>query len=631
MTANRISRSWVLWGFAGFIVVGLALALTPLSPGQGKKDKKTDGKDKTGTPKEAKPKPPPANFPPRKDFIDPSQGGADHVTLIDAHIRKGWKDNNTYPSERCTDYEFIRRASLDIIGRIPTRVEIDRFMNPKIVAPEKRRSWLINAMLEGKEYGSGAEYAQNFANMWTVYLMTRTGSKQHHQEQMNSWLYDQFKGLDKSDPDWSITARELIAAEGESNRNAAVNYLLHNVGEELRQDKKSALNVAKTGKWDMVPATSRTTKLFLGIRTQCVQCHDRPFNNFGLDQQHFWGINAFLRQLDSNGRPNPVGAKKKKGEQGKQEFGLYDNKEFNVSGLIDYERRNTLVLKTNAKYLDGREIPKDFKGTRRQALADFIINDPYFAKAFVNKAWNHFFGKSFTKDNPDDFGEHNPESHPELLDTLAKDWATKYKHNPKVLIRWICNSEAYGLSSRANEWNDKMDDETLFARMLLKPMTPEQMFESLMTATDAKIGQNKADKLDAKKAWFSKLIVNFGNDEGEEGTFSGTVIQALLLMNGQDINNAIADPKNGTVAAVLAKPQNKPLSVVTFPRVIDDLFYAALARPASPYEKKRLMSPDMFNFSGRSKTTPTTEAFWTNYCQDIFWALLNSNEFILNH
>src|SRR5262249_39156240 len=141
-----------------------------------------------------------------------------------------------------------------------------------------------------------------------------------------------------------------------------------------------------------------------------------------------------------------------------------------------------------------------------------------------------------------------------------KDWATRYQHNPKDLIRWICNSRAYGLSSIANKSNDKAEDEVLFSRMLLKAMTPEQMFESLMVATNAKVGQAKDTRRKLREEWLNKLVVNCGNDEGEEGSYTGTVVQALLQMNGQDINNAIMDEKEGPVADVLQKVAKSPKS-----------------------------------------------------------------------
>jgi hypothetical protein len=655
MATNRISRQWWLWAVAGSVLAGFVFTMTPDSPAQAKKTD-TKAKDKSeksdksdSTKKESKVEPPPSTFPPRKDVLA-GAGGAQYVQLIDEHITKGWKSNNSYPSERCTEYEFIRRASLDIIGRIPTVEEVRAFMNH---TAETRRSWLINALLDGKEYGNGAEYAQNFANLWTVHLMTRSGSGEAYQNQMNDWLYDQFKGGEersstsdskelqdepksskkttkgkketaKVDPDWSKTAFQLIAGAGATNYNPAVNYLLHNLGEEIKQD------TTKNGRWDMVPATSRTTRLFLGIRTQCAQCHNHPFND-ECRQEHFWGINAFFRQIDASGRPTMMAAKKKKKDKtdkGIQQYTVKDNKNLNSTGIVPYEPRNAIVFFTDPSFLDGKKIPKGFTGTRREALAKYITTSPWFAKAFVNRMWGHFFGASFIRGPVDDFHDQNQISHPELLDKLAEDWAKTYHHNPKELIRWICNSQAYGLSSRANKWNDKTEDETLFARMLLKPLSPEAMFASVTVATHPRwqsySNDVKQEKLAGGKAWYKQLVDNFGNDEGEEGSYTGTVIQALLLMNGQETNNALTD-KDGTVSYV-----EKKRGVYSLPLVIQDLYMHALSRPATEKEVKALMTREMVNLLN-SKTQPNTPQFWSNYYQDIMWALLNSNEFILNH
>lgn len=636
MVSSHISRRWLQWSLAGLVVASLVIAVGTDTPAQTKKDpKKTETKEA----KEAKVTPPPATFPKRVDAIDPAQGGVQHVTLIDEQIQAGWKNNNTYPSERCTDYEFIRRASLDIIGRIPTVQEINTYMKQPA---EKRRSWLINEMLDGKDYGYGAEYAKNFADLWTVLLLTRSGSNPVAQEQMHDWLYYQLKGDEKASnpviPDWSKIVRGLVASQGSTTKENATNFLLHNLGEELRAEQakgKGNLDTAKNGRWDMVPATSRTTRLFLGIRTQCVQCHDHPFNA-EWKQESFWGINAFFREIDTpRGRPTMMMKKKKdKNVKGTNDYDLVDNSTFNSSKLVHYERRNTVILYTDPTFLDGKKIPKGFKGTRREALADFIVKSPFMAKSFVNRTWGHFFGKSFTKDSVDDFSDGNPPSHPELLDKLAEDWAKNYGHNPKVLIRWICNSQAYGLSSKANKWNDKTDDETLFARMLLKPMTPEQMFESMMIASGDPRLKDKEKRKESKEQFLNRLTVNFGNDEGEEGSYSGTVVQALMLMNGQDINNAITDPKEGAVAAIIAK---RKASFASLPYAIDDMFMQVLSRPASPKEKAAMIAvdkknPSLFHFRKHIPgTVPTDPQFWTYYYQDIMWALLNSNEFILNH
>ena len=548
-----------------------------------------------------------------------TKGGIEQVILIDKEIAQGWKENKVQPSARCTDYEFVRRASLDIIGRIPTLAEIERFMKDE---QYKRRSLLIDRLLDDPQYKSGELFAQNFANLWTIRLMTRTTSGEVYREQMHDWLTRKFQGNSKDEnADWSKIATELIAGTGETNRNAAVNFVLTHMGEAVKDDKSGT----DQGIWDMVPVTSRTTRLFLGIRTQCVQCHDHPFNG-EWQQKHFWGINAFFRQVSTNGRPTMM-AKKVKGVVGVQQYEVKENRDFNVKGIIPFERRNGVVLYTDPSFLDGQKIPEDTKHSRREELATFITKSPSFSKAYVNRMWGHFMGKSFTKDAMDDFGEHNPVSHPALLDSLAADWAGKYNHNPKMLIRWICNSQAYGLSTVANKYNDKPEDEVFFARMLLKPMTPEQLFESLMTATESKVAKNKEELKAKKKAWLDQLIVNFGNDEGEEGGYSGTVVQALLLMNGQDINAEIMS-KEGTVAYALAAHSS------SHAKVLEYLYKTALSRPPSKAEFTHILSDKMRILPrvnpGQPMAQNTPEA-WRGYYEDVLWALLNSNEFILNH
>jgi hypothetical protein len=319
--------------------------------------------------------------------------------------------------------------------------------------------------------------------------------------------------------------------------------------------------------------------------------------------------------------------------QGGGQFTLVDNADFNKSGLVEYETRKALVLLVKAKFLDGTKMPYTPGKTRRQLLADFITKSPYFGKAFVNRMWGHFFGISFTRDGVADFGEHNPVSHPDLLDKLAEDWTTKYRHNPKDLIRWICNSKAYGLSSIANKTTASRESERFFARMLLKPMTPEQLFESLSLATQPQLLLNTDEQKTRKETWLQRLVVNFGNDEGEEATFNGTVVQALLLMNGRDINEAISDPKG---AVELALQRNGRIVGNNFALnhqgVISYLFLAGLNRLPTQKEITTITSANTFNLPG-TKVNNANEVrnFWKGYYEDVLWAMVNSNEFFLNH
>jgi hypothetical protein len=529
--------------------------------------------------------------------------GAVQVAYINQEIRKKWKENKITPSARCTDYEFIRRASLDLIGRIAKPSEIARFMQDP---PERRRSLLIDRLLDSDEY------ARNWANVWSVWLMTRSGALNNatkiYHEQMKVYLEEQFSSKDMQ---YDKMVTDLLTASGKTNENLAVNFILSHLGESIREDPST------NGKFEMVPITSRVTRLFLGLRTQCTQCHDHPFND-DWKQSHFWGINAFFRQVDAP-KGRPLARRRNRGMGTVLE--LIDNPNINSEGIVFYERRNGVVLPTKATFLDGVKMgPVPMGGSRRKELAKFMVKSDWFAKAYVNRMWGHFFGRGFTK-VIDDFGEHNPVSHPELLDKLAADFSKKYNHRTRELIRWICNSEAYGLSSTANETNIKEDAEPFFSRMLLKAMSPEQLFESLMLATGAQAAANKDDKKKLRDTWMNKLVVNFGDDEGNEQTFNGTVVQALLLMNGDEINRAITDTKYGTVARVI-KTRNLRKGMY-------ELFMTALNRPPTPAEYKRILSPAMYRLPRISKRMDLK--FFTDFFQDLYWALLNSNEFFLNH
>lgn len=510
---------------------------------------------------------------------------------VNESLAKGWKENKLTPSARCSDYEFIRRASLDIIGRIAKPEEIQRFLKDP---PDSRRRLLIERLLQHEEY------SENWANVWTVLFLTRAGAldanRSVYHEQMRVWLQEQFA---KPTLSWKELATELLTATGKTNANGAVNFILSHLGEPIPQDKRQ-----EEGYFEMVPVTSRTTRLFLGLQTQCTQCHDHPFNP-EWKQHHFWGVNAFFRQVQR------VGSPAMRRQDSASVLELKDDPSLNREGIIYYEKRNGVVLPTKPVFLDGTKLDST-STSRRQALALYLTRHENFTRAFVNRMWAHFMGRGFT--NPvDDFGEHNPPSNPEALEFLGKKFE-QYGYEPKRVIRWICNTDAYSLSSVANKTNDKQDAEPFFSRMLLKAMSPEQMFDSLMVATKLE----KAESRQRKEAWMRSLTVNFGDDEGNEATFNGTVVQALLMMNGKDINDAISYKDKGTVAQAYVRSKGNPSML------LNELYLAALNRPPTTREAPEILRI-IRTAPVKVKTDPL--APW----QDVFWALLNSNEFILNH
>jgi hypothetical protein len=540
---------------------------------------------------------------------------AEMTKAINEKIAETWKANKITPSREVSDLEFLRRASLDIIGRVPTWAEIGVYEKDP---PERRRSLLVDRLLNHEDY------ARHWATMWSNWLLTRSGTfgRGTYHEQMDVWLEDKF-ALNLS---YDKIVRALLTAKGKNTDtdNGSVNFILAHVGEPIRDPKL----VREEGHFEMVPLTSRITRLFLGIQVQCAQCHDHPFLG-SLKQEKFWGVNAFLRQVDRKGTL----AMQRNQTPGPLE--LVDDEAVNKEALGFYEKRNGVKLDEKAVFLpsgpqkksfklsvitEGKDKGKDVQGIkRREELADALIENDQFPKAVVNRYWGTFFGRGFI--NPiDDFNDTTigQASNPELLEELA----IKFKHygyDLKSLIRWICNSEAYQLSCVANKTNDKPEHEALFSRMMLKSMSPEQLYESLMVATNKVAVQSKDEKKIARNTWLEGLISNFGDDEGNEVNFNGTVVQALMMMNGQNINDAITLKEKGTVANAMASSRNDD-------EVIEKLFLAALTRV--PSKKEVVTIKELFRLGEpKNVAKDSREARY----HDLFWALLNCNEFLLNH
>jgi hypothetical protein len=520
------------------------------------------------------------------------------TNVINKFLAEAWQANKISPAEKCSDYEFIRRASLDIIGRIAKLDEIDRYMKDP---PSVRRQMLVDRLL------ASPEYVEYWSTIWTHWLMTRTGEPLYR-EQIKLYLSEQFES-----EDFSIKkmAEELITAKGKSNENGAVNYILAHLGGPTVPNGANPQVWQKEGQFDMVPITARTVRLFLGYQIQCTQCHDHPFNA-DWKQKHFWGVNTFFRQVERVGNPQMNNQQM----QQRPQLTLTDNDTFNKSGVIFFEKRSGVFFPSEAMFLDGMKLPRNSmqQTSRREELAKFLTNHKNFSRAYVNRMWGHLFGRGLnTKPAFDDFGEHNEVIHEEMLNQLG-DLFAKGGYNPRKLIRWITASEAYQLRAVANKTNDQPEAEAYMSRMMLKAMSPEQLLESLIVATRPAASKDEKELQKFRADWMSRLVVNFGDDEGNEGSFNGTVVQALLMMNGRDINQAISR-ESGTVQNAMKFKKGKD--------TMDYLFLATLNRPSTPKEYQQIL--------GRLPMRVKDSDPQAGGLQDLFWALLNCNEFFLNH
>ncbi|MCH2181858.1 MAG: DUF1549 and DUF1553 domain-containing protein [Mariniblastus sp.] len=519
------------------------------------------------------------------------------VDQINKYIRQTWDDYELKPSVEATENEWCRRVYLDIIGRIPTVEELKEFSADK---SKDKKQKLVETLLYDDVYTE--EFVRNWTTLWTNLLIGRTGGMDDNsmvnRAGMQKFLRDSFarnKPYDKM-------AYELVTATGktapgENEFNGAVNFLIDKVNEE-----NASL------------ATAATSRIFLGLQVQCTQCHNHPFNDW--KQQKYWEMNAFFRQV----RAFPGGMR------GSNAAAELADQDFNgESGNIDeadlfFELRNGLIKVAYPVFVDGSEI--DRSGyvnvvNRRKVLADKIVESPYFSKAAVNRVWAHFLGYGFT--NPvDDLGPHNIPTHPELLDYLSQEFRSS-SFDVRKLISWIALSEPYSLSSRRTKTNQS-DDPLLgeppkFSHFYLRQMRAEELYESLMVATQAAESRGNYEQQETLKSnWLRQFSQAFGTDEGDETTtFNGTIPQVLMMFNGDLIKRATS-AKGGLIDGLVKNTKMDDKDRV------DYLFMAGLGR--KPNREEANLAKQLY----QARSGDMREAL-----TDLWWVVLNSNEFIFNH
>jgi hypothetical protein len=520
------------------------------------------------------------------------------VRMINEQIRSVWSDFKMTPSPPATDGEWVRRVYLDVIGRIPSIEETNAYVNSK--DPDKKLK-LVNSLLHDDQYVE--EYARNSTSIWTNILIGRaSGDEQNSltsREGMQKYLRDSFA---RNKP-YDTMVKELVTATGMNSPgaagfNGAVNFL--------------------SGKFeeDGALATAQTARIFLGKQVQCTQCHNHPFNDW--KQRKFWEFNAFFRQTKPLRKFVPGTRDVASVELIDQDFaGEGGNPE---EAELYYELRNGLMKVAYPVFVDDTEIPKSgylSDVNRRQELARLIVNSPDMDQAIANRMWAHYLGYGFTKPI-DDMGPHNPPSHPQLLEYLGQELRSN-SFNLKEMVKWITLSEAYSLSSRSVPGN-RMDDPLLgetpkFTHFYLRQMRAEELYESLLVATEAHKATRSYEEQERMKAsWLSQFTVAFGTDEGDDATtFNGTIPQALMMFNGDLIKQATAVDKGSFLGRIAA-------SNLTPAAKIEQLFLAGLSR-----------KPNTNELTMANKLLVARKGDTAAALQDMWWAVLNSNEFIMNH
>lgn len=505
---------------------------------------------------------------------------------IDQLVAAHWESRGAKPAPVADDAEFIRRVYLDLAGRIPHISEVRKFLDDK--SPDKRVlliQELLVRMVEDKP-GPNPNYVNNFTAVWRALMIPQTNNQQFNQfgNQLDNWL----KARLRENIAYDQMVRDLITSSvggvnPQGGRPPGFN-----------PNEPNALAFFQANEFKPENVAAATSRLFLGVKLECAQCHDHPFAKWKRDQ--FWEYAAFFSGIT----PQRGGFAAQRDESGKREIAIPNTDR-----------------KAQAKFLDGKE-PEWKEGVpTRTTLAEWMTSpdNPFFAKAAVNRLWGHFLGIGLVEPIDEMVGAESVASNTELLDLLAKEFVAS-KFDVKHMIRAITASKAYQLTSEQTD--PSQADPRMLARMNLKGLTPEQLFDSLAMATGFREQGIPNQRLGfGVNSARGEFLAKFANHSDKRTEYSTSILQALMLMNGRFTADATDLVRSGTLAGVLDSP-----FLDTTEKKIETLYLSTLNRKPRAEELAMMVKyVDKDNPSGDSKKA----------LADVLWVLLNSSEFILNH
>ena len=487
------------------------------------------------------------------------------INYIDELVNLKLKKLRIAPSGKSSDEAFLRRIYVDLVGLVPSEEEYTRFMSS--TEPDKRDK-LIDELLGRKEF------TEVWVGKWAEWLMMRS-SNQTSLKSITlyyTWLSEQIADnvpLDKM-------VREILGANGGTFKNPPTNFY------QIEPDRlKVAENVAQ---------------IFMGMRTQCAQCHNHPFDRWTMDD--YYSFASFFAQIG-----------RKQGEDYREQI-VFNSGGGEVNHLVGGRVMPPVFLGGGPADVAGKD--------RRVVLADWLASpkNPYFAANFVNRIWHHFFNIGIVEP-VDDVRVSNPASNAPLLQELSKRF-TESNYDFKALVRDICRSEAYQRSTEKNPSNET--DERNFASQTLRRIKAESMLDIISQVTSTKdkfprlpLGARAVQIADGATSTY--FLTTFGRATREtacscEVKMEPTLSQALHLLNGDTTNNKI---QQGGLLATLMKDKAPP------EQIIEKLYIRCLSRKPTPEEAAALKP--LFAEGSDAKRS----------LDDIFWALLNSREFLFNH
>jgi hypothetical protein len=489
--------------------------------------------------------------------------------LIDAKLQR----LKIQPSPVVDDAIFLRRVSEDLTGELPTPEEIRAF----VADPSRtKRSKMIDTLMARKSY----------VDHWTLKWGDLLQNNRKYLGDKAVWEFQEWiREAVASNKHYDVFVRELLTSRGSSNENPATNYF------RVTRDAK--------------PTMEKTTQLFLGVRMVCTQCHDHPFERW--TQNQYYEMTSFF---------STVGVRA--GFESGEEI-VYDKRDdYDVHHPKDDRvmKPKFLVAATTAS-IAPTALPDD--ANRRQAFANWITSkdNPFFAKSMANRLWSYFLGKGII-DPVDDIRASNPPSNDALLNALTKDFKD-HDFDIRHLVRTIVNSRVYQASIATNEWNES--DKTNFSHAMPRRLNAEQLMDALTLATGVRPNfpevpaDTTAEEFPDPHVGKDGFLDLFGRPPRESPSESErktdlSLPQALNLVNGKTISDAIADPTGRIAKALIAGANDRSL--------IEDLYLATMSRMPTPNELDQGIT---YLRNGDSRA---------QRAQDLLWALVNSKAFLYN-
>jgi Protein of unknown function (DUF1553)/Protein of unknown function (DUF1549) len=506
------------------------------------------------------------------------------TNYVDKHVFARLRALRMRPSDPCSDEVFLRRVYLDTLGVLPAMDEARTFLADR--DPSKRRR-LIDRLLQRPE----------FADFWALKWCDLLRSEEKVLDRKGVTVFHEWirQAIEEGKP-LNEFARDLIASRGSTYGDAPANFY-----RALRDPQARAEAVAQ---------------VFLGVRLQCARCHNHPFDRW--TQDDYYGLAAFFprvqyRILENNRRDR------------------LDTHEFDGEQIVWLAREGEVTHPrsgaTVRPHLPGSPATIDPEGDRPQALADWIArpDNPFFARAQVNRVWYHLMGRGLV-DPLDDFRASNPPVNGPLLDALADDFVAHH-FDLRHLVRTILLSRTYQLSAVPNETN--REDETNFAHALIRAVQAEQLLDALVQVTGSPMkfdgypegtragalsGVRGARGRGAGLSESERFLRTFGKPERSltcecERSEDTTLGQAFQMVSGELLQGMLSEPDNRLGRLLKSGRSDR--------EIVEELYFAALCRP--PGEKERAAALALLV---RAKDRRAA-------LEDLTWGLLNAKEFLL--